>query len=355
MNVRSWLGIGLAGLAVWSGGCCDDCRFPLESNGAAQEVDVFEEEDLNRLFTRSGGGWTGGEGAASVPLPGGRVAWLFGNTYLDTVYTDRSRPPDAHAIYNSLVVQERDSLITYHSGTQENPLPFANIGVDGYANYPLSGIVRGNELQIIFAMYEIEEGSIFYRDLVAIDVIRYDLEQFARIDAIRILEYPDILYGSALLEHEDFIYIYGADPRTHYAHVARVPNESLADPWMYYTVDGWSPEMEESRPLVRDVCDQYSVFRRGSDFYMLQQDSEFSKQIWLLTAQDPTGPWSSVKVLYHTLETKGNIITYNAMAHRHLAGEDLTVSYTVASLDTTDVLRNADTFRPVFVTIKNWN
>jgi hypothetical protein len=38
--------------------------------------------------------WTGADSTVSVPLPDGRVAWLFSDTFLGTVNADGSRPRD---------------------------------------------------------------------------------------------------------------------------------------------------------------------------------------------------------------------------------------------------------------------
>lgn len=354
MTMRPLMGLGVVSLILAAASCCDECNFPLESNGAAPEVDVFTEPGLNRLFTRSGGGWTGGEGAASVPLPDGRIAWLFGHTYVDTVYTDRSRPMNARQIDNSIVIQDGASVVTLYSGSPEAPRPFADTGVEGFIYYPLNGIVRQDALEILYAMYKTEGESVFDRQLVAIDVLAYELEHFGHVRSARILSNPSILFGSAVLEDEDYIYIFGTDTRTQYAHVARVGTESLIGFWEYYTSSGWDPSVKESAGLVRNASDQFSVFRQGSNYYLLKQAGDFGKEIRLLSAARPTGPWVSVKVLYHTLETQGRIVTYSAMAHRHLGLEHLIVSYTVASLDMADAIRDAETFRPFFVRVENW-
>src|SRR5205809_1116463 len=44
------------------------------------------------VFTRYGGGWTGGDVAVSYKLPDNRAMWLWGDSFLDTVYPDRHRP-----------------------------------------------------------------------------------------------------------------------------------------------------------------------------------------------------------------------------------------------------------------------
>src|SRR5688572_5353099 len=49
--------------------------------------DLFKREEVGNTAR----GWTGGDGAISAQLPGGRVFWIFGDTWL-TSYTDDTRP-----------------------------------------------------------------------------------------------------------------------------------------------------------------------------------------------------------------------------------------------------------------------
>ncbi len=43
------------------------------------------DEALDRFWAPRGPGWTGGDGGWSVPLPDGRVLWLFGDSFLGRV------------------------------------------------------------------------------------------------------------------------------------------------------------------------------------------------------------------------------------------------------------------------------
>ena len=52
-------------------------------------VNAVPATPFNKLFTRYGDGWTGGDAVYSVPLPDGRIIWAFGDSFLDTVYPDR--------------------------------------------------------------------------------------------------------------------------------------------------------------------------------------------------------------------------------------------------------------------------
>ena len=75
------------------------------------------------LFTRDTG-WTGGDATYSIGLGPGRRVWLFGDTFIDQVNPDRSRP-GFRLIYNSLVLQEGNQLTTFHGGSASAPSAYA--------------------------------------------------------------------------------------------------------------------------------------------------------------------------------------------------------------------------------------
>ena len=77
-----------------------------------------------KLFTRNKG-WTGGDATYSVDLMNGKTLWMFGDSFIDQVSEDRSRPT-FRLINNSLVLQEGSKMTTFHGGTAANPQAFAN-------------------------------------------------------------------------------------------------------------------------------------------------------------------------------------------------------------------------------------
>ena len=87
---------------------------------------------------------------------------------------------------------------------------------------------------------------------------------------------------------------------------------------------------------------------------LLTQNNLFGKQIYLYTADVPQGAFTEGKIVYCTPETGGDIFTYNAFAHPHVYQDSLLVSYNVNSFDYTDILDNADNYRPYFVRIGAW-
>src|SRR5664279_546292 len=74
------------------------------NNGASAENSIQNTTKIittpagyfDSLFTRyNAGEWTGGDVASSYKLPDGNSFWLFGDSFVDTVYADRHRPTDA--------------------------------------------------------------------------------------------------------------------------------------------------------------------------------------------------------------------------------------------------------------------
>ncbi|MBR9980011.1 MAG: hypothetical protein KFF50_03185, partial [Desulfatitalea sp.] len=57
---------------------------PIQPAPLAEPAPVF-----NRLFSPGNGGWSGGDGTLSIPLPDGRTVWLFGDSLLGAVAPDR--------------------------------------------------------------------------------------------------------------------------------------------------------------------------------------------------------------------------------------------------------------------------
>ena len=88
----------------------------------AKAANSVEAVYWDSVFTRYGNGWTGGDGAISYKLPDGRSLWLWGDSFLDTVYPDRHRPVVGF-IHNQVTTMDADggNFKTYYGGTKQNP------------------------------------------------------------------------------------------------------------------------------------------------------------------------------------------------------------------------------------------
>lgn len=305
------------------------------------------------LFTRSTG-WTGGDATYSVSLGEDRRVWLFGDSFIDQVNPNGSRP-SFKLINNSLVLQEGDVLTTYHGGTPSNPEAFAKPPEAGDWYWPGDGTYVNGVLYLFMHGFANDTGGAwdFYR--TSIDLIKVDPVSMEILSSERIIDNPDVSWGAAICEDTDYTYVYGvkSEGLSKQLYVSRT-NADLSDPWEYYSSGSWSTERNSASAFLEGVSEQFSVFKSGNTYYLLTQHNLFGKEIYLLTSTNPQGPFTNKRTVYCTPETEGNIFTYNACAHPDVYSDSLLVSYNVNSFDVQDLLASADNYRPYFVRIGNW-
>jgi len=94
------------------------------NSNATAALTAVKADYWDSVFKRYGGGWTGGDVAVSYKLPDNRVMWLWGDSFLDTVYPDRHRPVIGF-IHNQVTTMNMQggNFTTYFGGTKQSPLP----------------------------------------------------------------------------------------------------------------------------------------------------------------------------------------------------------------------------------------
>jgi hypothetical protein len=194
-------------------------------------------------------------------------------------------------------------------------------------------------------------------EYAGIDLLRFSLPDIQLIDQRRLVEDPTVNYGTCVLQDGDYNYLYGAQKSGlhKFMHVARCPKGSLAHQWEYASGAGWSTDPAQSKGVLPDVSEQYSVFKRGSSYYLMTQGHILGKEIYLYRGDSPAGPFGEGKLIYCTPQTGGNIFTYNAFYHPQLSTEnEICISYNVNSFEFQDLFKNADNYRPWFIRVSGW-
>lgn len=318
-----------------------------------EEIYVCRDESYIDLFTRYTG-WTGGDATYSVELDNNRRIWLFGDTFINQVNPDRSRP-GFNLINNSLVLQEGDAFTTFHGGTPGSPQAFAKPPDAGHWYWPGDGTFTNGELYLFMHGFANDGGGAwdFYR--TSIDLFKVDPVTMQIQSSRRILENPEISWGAAIWEDTDYTYVYGvkSDGLSKTLYVSRT-NADLSEEWEYYSDGSWVTDNSLATSLLEGVSEQFSVFKFGSTYYLLTHHNLFGKEIYLYTGPSPQGPFTDRRTIYCTPETDGDIYTYNAFVHTGEYADSLLVSYNVNSLDIQDLLNSADNYRPYFIKVGNW-
>lgn len=318
-----------------------------------QSVYVCRDSTYINLFTRSKG-WTGADATYSVDLKNGKTLWMFGDTFIDQVSSNRTRP-SFRLIHNSLMLQSGRDFETFYSQTSGMPDAYAKPPESDEWYWPGDGTIANGKLYLFMHGFGTGGGGAWDFFRTSVDLLTINLETLEIEDNTRLIDDPEISWGAAIMEDIDFTYVYGvrSDDSGKSLYVART-SADLSAPWQYFTGSEWNADPLTANSILEDVSEQFAVFKDKNIYYLLTQNNFFGKQIYLFNTLAPEGPFADEKTVYCTPETGGNIYTYNAFAHPHVYADSLLVSYNVNSFEYTDILKNADTYRPYFVRIGGW-
>lgn len=318
----------------------------------ALPISVTKAADFNQLFTRYNG-WTGGDATYSIPLPDGRIVWIFGDSFIGTVKPDRSRTGNSF-VRNAIMIQDGNQMTTLTGGASAFLAP----STPGWWYWPGHGQAHGDTLQVVFFGFKSTGGGAWDFAYASVDVVTFLLPNFTVLSIERKVTDPPVNYGACVMEDGGYTYLYGSEKvgLTKFLHVARVQGTDLNNTWEYFNGTAWSTDPSASARVFANVSDQFSVFKKDSRYYLLTQHHILGGEIYIYDSDNPAIGFDDKKLVYCTPQsTVGNLFTYNAFAHTQFSGSDgLLVSYNVNSFVFADLFQNADNYRPYFVRIKGW-
>ncbi|MBR9980522.1 MAG: DUF5005 domain-containing protein, partial [Desulfatitalea sp.] len=308
-----------------------------------------------RLFSPGNGGWSGGDGTLSIPLPDGRTVWLFGDSLLGAVAPDRSRASDAPFVRNCLVVQSGFDLQTHCRDANGGAVDTFPSGTPAAWYWPAHGLTVADRLLVFLHRFESTGPELWQWRWTGNALARFSLPE---LHLERITAAPSangILYGVTVLEHPPWVYIFGTDDRPfpQQAHLARVASGRIDGPWHYFDGRQWSGDPAASVPILSGVSTQYAVLAARDAFYLFTMDGREPFSHWLVAyrAHQPWGPWHGPLPLYPAPSDEGRVAVYNPFVHPQFTDNGrVLVSYNRNPIDDPDALyRDADLYRPRFV------
>jgi len=339
-------------------------NFFVSCSDVSESKEIELDKYFSELFIRTGDGFTGGDGTYSVKLPDGRTVWIFGDTFLGSVETDGSRKKlDPMFIRNSFVVQDGNQLSTLHQKFSNEdhstiiPPQVINsnfeITEEMQWYWPGDGFIENNELKVFVSEFHLTGDGMWDFKWVGTALASFSLPDLKQTNLVQ-FDYNSELgvhYGHAVLETEDFTYVYGIGKHGK-PHVARVQTGNIEAPWEFHTNYGWSSNPAESSPMADvDGSEQFTVMKWKGKFVFITQLGALSKEICSFTSDKPNTGWQNKQLLYSTPISEGdsNLFTYNAVAHpQFIENETLLVSYNTNSFILSDHFNSADIYRPRF-------
>jgi predicted alpha-1,2-mannosidase len=340
---------------------------PVEKPERRHMREVVRDTFFTGLFRRSGEGFTGGDGTYSIPLPDGRTAWLFGDTFIGGIDPGRHTRSRTEPVYirNSMVVQDGTELETFYRKLNNRNASFVihpdafrgdgTLAEDSVWFWPGDGYCGDGLLRIFLSGFVRTGTGMWDFRWTGTSVASFSLPDLAQKEIIPIpygLQ-AGIHFGHALLEDKQYIYVYGSGDGK--PHAARFPRGRINGSWEFFDGETWTGNAAAARPMADiDVSEQFSVFRQGDLYVLITQEGGISDEICSFTAGTPYGPWGNRQLLYRTPipGSARNLITYNALAHPQFTEDGmLLVSYNVNSMVLEDLFKDAWIYRPRFIRV----
>ncbi len=333
--------------------------------------------DWDERFQQSQG-WIGADGNYSVQVTPERILWFFSDTLLGRV--ENGRRIDTKMINNSIGVQTQTPTgpqLEFFHGTTAEGRPAALFIPDDPAHWfwLLGGTCVDSQVHLLLWEFEksADPGVFGFRNVgVSHAVIENPLNSpndwkvtRSSLPCTEISAERRILFGSAVMQHGEFVYIYGVreTPQEKFSPrqmlLARVPSASLADHsrWEFRTESGWSADFHEATSLAAGMASEYSVsaLPSGDQFVSISHADLLSPKIVARFADQPWGPWSEPVDVWTCPEpaVKKGYFAYSGKAHPELSsGGELLITYAVNSFQFADLFSDVSLYWPRFVRVK---
>lgn len=344
---------------------------------------VTPSPEWEAAFTRTDG-WTGADGAASIPLPGGRTLWLFGDTFIGPV-VDGRHAQGTTMVNNTVAVQPiaagAAAPIAFHWGPPDDKAaPTAwcvpqGGGVEKEWFWPAGGgvVADGRLLLFMCRLGRRDAGDSIWNfeprgtTLLTIDNPQADAASWRPVQH-HLAPLKDgkgrlVTWGASVLADGGMLTILGIDTtnvldkRLVVARVAAREVERF-NAWRFWDGEGWSADPATAKPVVGPLASELSVFRLDDGghrrWVMLYSELTLGSRVLCRVAPALHGPWSKPVTLYECPEPTSDkrLFVYAPKAHPELSRPDkILVSYCVNSTDFWDVVANAGKYRPRFIRV----
>lgn len=337
----------------------------------------YSDATFTEYFRRSKG-WISSDATISIPLPNGKVLWLFGDTHLDNLNTTTNTVPCMFQVRNSMMVQDavdRNQFITILDNTKNdiNRTPVKLVNNDTTLFWPGHGYVRGDTVTTFWFRYHSTKLTTI--GIYAVKMYWPTLTDATAIKSIKKIPVNDAAlkdfeFGNAVIADEasNYLYVYGHKKNwiVLEPYIARCPLDNVMGKWEFYDGSGWSSDLSKAHKISNEwVSPSFSAIKLKDKYYIITQENGYltcglGRQMFAYSSDTPFGPFVNKKTIWVLNDMyKGSyMITYNGTAHPEFnANDELLISYNVNGICPSECQNawtdrmNADTYRPKFVRV----
>ena len=308
--------------------------------------------------------WIGSDAAYSVDLGGGRVLWLFGDSF---VAKDASRSrSNAWFVRNSVAIQSG----SYDPSAAHATFFWKTTGTDATSFFPESVThwfwpLSGVRLPTRLVLFLLEEESVTTGlgfQAVGTKVVfvpNPDDDPSAWIlEDGNLPSFPfPIAFGAAVARDGPLVYAFGdEEPGDHSVYVARFDADALdagdASSPLFFAGGAWSPASSAPPDVIfpggENPPTELSVQRRADGAWLAIDSAGYgATQIWARTSPAPEGPWTAACPVFAPPENaRSDAFEYAGKGHPELTGGSLVVTYATNATDSRDARDRHDALLP---------
>jgi hypothetical protein len=278
--------------------------------------------------------WRAADGNVTMSLPGGKIAWFFG----DTLRKDRP------AVRNSVLVEEGDRL-TSTTGGQAIP----NEGNGDYY-WPTDAISDGG-LPRVFVGRVATVGGTFESRGMALATFSFDSRGYPMYTGKQTITSSNedlaVQWGTSVARSGDYVYVYGQRRRQgtwifgRDVYLARVPAGSLVNrsAWRYWDGSQWVSDQSRAATIEKAESGRFSssftVDKAGTKWVVVSKENDFlGNRIIRMESANPQGPFTTTA----SISTPGTDTQWAYQAKGHpelpLSSGKLLVTWNLGTSDT---------------------
>lgn len=313
--------------------------------------------------------WRGGDAAYSVNLGGGRILWLFGDSFI-AAHRGESRR-ECTIVRNSVAIENgydpsSASIRFYWRSKGGKPQSFV-AGTGDTWLWPQHGVLLGEKLLLFFTRVRPDhrKNSLGFQNFGWTAFLVDNFRDAPSTWSLRRIPTPrdpwHIIVGAAATRAMRWLYVFGYSERKHDIYLLRWSTDLAAKgdlslpEWWCGPGRGW---VEQGKMHKRPR----PVFAGGSTEFNVQWDAQLghyvefqsvgfgASDIAVRWAKRMEGPWSQPVKVYHPPESgRPGAFVYAAKGHPELTGADFIVTYVANSMSFKTLLNDPTIYFPRFV------
>ncbi|MGV3597655.1 MAG: hypothetical protein ACO1PI_07275 [Bacteroidota bacterium] len=342
MKTKKYLLVVFAVTCLLQTACKTDDNMPMPNRCGDPAVQVYTSNTYDFLFDNNSAQLIAGEITGRISNSAGNALWFINNAVVGS-------PSGPKTIANCLVVENNMKSQMIFRGASSSPVDLLSPPNSNSWYSINAGQYYNGTIELIVSLWERTGSGTFDFIHRGIDVVVLDSASYTLINQATVC-YSDIVFGSALLQTDNHVYIYGArnNGLDKESFVARVGSGSLLQTWKFCEEGNWLEDVNQAKPIQNSVNDYYTVFNHEGVYYMVSQTAAFGQEIALYSSTSPFGGWKFEKYLYCRNTADGlNSINTKVLG---FTGESLLCAQQLIDKN----LQSLSPRKPEFIELKNW-